>query len=166
MTAPRTRLQVMIPTTTAQALDHAAQAQGLSRAQTVDRILSASLLADGFLTDATPAPKPKPAPPSVQRPITLAAPLARWLRSQPGTLSAATRQALADGMAQAQSGLKLRYPSTKGKWAETDRVNIRLPAKMSAILRARSERWKVSWSRAAAVYIYRAARTARTARRT
>ena len=95
----RTRLQVFIPTATAEALGIAAESLGLSKTQTVEMILGQYLTRQGMLTTNTAAwPKPKP-PASVQRPITLPTHLVKWLQSQPGNISDATRSAIASGFA-------------------------------------------------------------------
>ena len=97
----RTRLQVFIPTTTAEGL-------GLSRAQTVDLILGQYLTRQGILTE-TEWPKPTP-PASTQRPITLPGRLVDWLQSQPGNMSDATRHAIAQGINIEQQGGKMYQP--------------------------------------------------------
>lgn len=150
--ADRTRLQVFIPTATATALGIAAESLGLSKTQTVETILGQYLTRQGMLTTNTAAwPKPKP-PASVQRPITLPTRLVEWLRCQPGNISDATRSAIASGIRIEQQGGKPYRPPKK--WMQhRSRVNVRIPAKMANVIKARQAQKDLSWSEVALTYI-------------
>ena len=146
----RTRLQVFIPTATATALGVAAEAMGLSRAQTVDWILTKYLLWEGILTKAE-WPKPNP-PAATQRPITLPVHLVEWLQSQPGTMSDAVRHAIARGMDIEKRGGQIYRP--KPQWmTDRRRVNVRVPPEMVAVIKARQAQHGLSWSAVATTYI-------------
>ena len=148
----RSRLQVFLPAETVEALDLAAERYGLTRAEMVQHTLA------GYLThlkvlppENATWPEMRP-PPPLQRPITLPTRLVKWLRSQPGNMSDAVRQAVKRGMELEATGTLMGGPPTK--WmTSTRRVNIRWPPDQVAVLRDRARRYRLGYGKAAAVYI-------------
>ena len=151
----RVRLQVMIPAATFQALDQAAQTAGVSRAETVDHLLTAGLNKTGHLTKAL-WKEPSKLPVRKQQTFSVPLPLVTWLQIEPDTMSAATRVALGLGIYLEREGYMMYPPPIGGDWNIHQRVNVRLDPDMWSIIDTRRQQQNRTWTKTAVTYLYMA----------
>ena len=150
----RARLQVVIPASTVHAVDITAQAAGASRAATVDFLLNRGLRRDPSVEDI-PWWEPPTPPKSKQVTFAVPAPLADWIRSQPGTMSAKIKFHLFGGIElEHEFGCIMYPPPTSGEWKERNRVNVRVPPDLWGIVEVQKHQRDMTWTQVAVTYMY------------